>query len=78
MEQIHIEANQNMFVSKSISNIEVVVQPGTSAGVSQDTKQNVTQVTTEVQGIRGGGGLRETTTKEKRRRVAEKQPFMGD
>lgn len=53
-----------MFVSKSISNIEVVVQPGTSAGVSQDTKQNVTQVTTEVQGIRGGGAERDNNKRE--------------
>ena len=71
-----------MFVSKSISNIKVVVQSGT-VQVSQNIKHYITQVTKEGKGAEGGEEAerereRKKATKEKRRRVTEKQPFMGD
>lgn len=66
-----------MFVCKSIGNFEVVVQPGTVQGF---TKHKTLRYTGDNRGTGDGRGERkgESETKEKRRRVAEKQPFMGD
>ncbi len=68
-----------MFICKSIGNIEVVVQPGTVQGF---TKHKTLRYTGDNRGAGDGRGEEEERekgrTKQKRRRVAEKQPFMGD
>lgn len=71
-----------MFVCKSISNIKVVVQPGTVQGFTKHTTPHYTGDNRGTRDQRGEAAGRErkgeNTTKEERRRVAEKQPFMGD
>lgn len=55
-----------MFVSKSISNIEVVVQPGTVQCLKQKTKKyDITQVTTGGQLMRVTGSREAEKEKEK-------------
>lgn len=54
LEQIHIDANENVFIGESIGNVQVVLQPGT-VRVSQNIKHYVTQVTTKGT-VEGRGG----------------------
>lgn len=84
MEKIHIEANEYMFVSKSIGNIEVVVQPGTVQGFTKhktlcytgDNGGEDMELSGDGKECREKG--RGHNKRKRRRRIAEKQPFMGD